>query len=57
MGATVLGAMIPASVHWYLMRKENRRRDTVDIVETEGKYTADELAEMGEDSPLFRFNL
>ncbi|KAJ5272917.1 Major facilitator superfamily domain general substrate transporter [Penicillium angulare] len=56
-GATVLGAMIPATVHWYLMRKENKRRDALDIVETEGKYTADELAEMGEDSPLFRFTL
>lgn len=49
--------MIPATIHWYLLRKENKRRNSLDIEETEGSYTTDELAEMGEDSPLFRYVL
>ncbi|RDW58152.1 hypothetical protein BP6252_13563 [Coleophoma cylindrospora] len=56
-GATVLGAMIPATVHWVLLRRENRRRDLVSEEETKARYSNEELAEMGEDSPLFRFTL
>ncbi|KAJ5724995.1 uncharacterized protein N7483_006352 [Penicillium malachiteum] len=58
-GATVLGAMIPATIHWYLMHKENSRRDDMQIDSTnvEALYSADELSEMGEESPLFRFIL
>lgn len=56
-GATVLGAMIPATVHWFLMRKENKRRDGLDVDEIERTYTPEQLGEMGEDSPLFRFVL
>lgn len=56
-GATVLGAMIPATVHWYLLRKENRRREMMSLEDVHEKYTPAELGEMGEDSPLFRFTL
>ncbi|KAL4800866.1 major facilitator superfamily domain-containing protein [Aspergillus venezuelensis] len=56
-GATVLGAMIPATLHWWLMRRENARREGVDVQQVKGKYTAEELGEMGEGSPLFRFTL
>ena len=49
--------MIPATIHWYLMRKENKCRDGLNIAEVERTYTAEELGEMGEDSPLFRFVL
>ncbi|KAJ7574411.1 major facilitator superfamily domain-containing protein [Mycena floridula] len=28
-GATVLGAMVPCMLNWYFLRKENRRRDTL----------------------------
>lgn len=56
-GATVLGAMIPATVHWFLLRKENKRRECVDAVAVAEKYTPAELGEMGENSPLFKFTL
>lgn len=56
-GATVLGAMIPGSIHWFLMRRENSRRDKLDIAEVQAQYTPAELGEMGEDSPLFRYML
>lgn len=55
-GATVLGAIVPATVHWWLLRRENRRREAVDVAEVEAKYLPAELAEMGEDSPLFRLS-
>jgi hypothetical protein len=56
-GATVLGAMIPASIHWFLLRRENKRRDGLDLATIETQYTNEQLGEMGEDSPLFRFTL
>lgn len=56
-GATVLGAMIPATIHWFLMRKENRRRDTLNMDTVQSQHTSLELSEMGENSPLFRFTL
>ncbi|KAK5653052.1 hypothetical protein OQA88_9338 [Cercophora sp. LCS_1] len=56
-GATILGAMIPATIHFLLMRRENKRRDAMDQEEVMGKYTASELGEMGENSPLFRYQL
>lgn len=56
-GATVLGAMLPATVHWWLLRRENRRRDLLDEQAIETMYTTVELADMGEDSPFFRFTL
>lgn len=56
-GATVLGAMIPATVHWWLMRRENSKRDQIDITQIQSKYTPAELGEMGEHSPLFRYTL
>lgn len=56
-GATVLGAMLPATVHWFLLRMENRRREGVDAVAVAEKYTPAELGEMGENSPLFKFTL
>lgn len=56
-GATVLGAMLPATLHWWLLRRENRKRTLLDAQTIESMYTPIELADMGEDSPLFRFTL
>ncbi|CAK7237470.1 hypothetical protein SBRCBS47491_009986 [Sporothrix bragantina] len=56
-GATVLGAMIPATIHWWLMRRENARRATLDVDAVQAQYTPAELSEMGENSPLFRYTL
>ncbi|KAI5895711.1 MFS general substrate transporter [Schizophyllum commune H4-8] len=56
-GATVLGAMIPCMINWYLLRRENRRRDAMDPAVIKETYTEEQLSEMGEDSPLFRFTL
>ncbi len=56
-GATVLGAMIPATIHWWLMRRANRQRDAIDPMAVQAQYTPAELGEMGEDSPLFRYTL
>lgn len=56
-GATVLGALIPATSHWWLLRRENRRRGGLAVDDIHAQHTSAELGEMGEDSPLFRFTL
>ncbi|KAK5690808.1 hypothetical protein LTR97_011969 [Elasticomyces elasticus] len=56
-GATVLGAMIPATIHWFLLRRDNARKAAVDVAEFKAKHTSEELSEMGELSPLFRYTL
>lgn len=56
-GATVLGAMIPATIHWWLMGRENKKRDAMDVDGVYATYTPAQLSEMGENSPLFRFTL
>ena len=54
-GATVLGAMTPCMINWYLLRRENIRRAAISEEEVRAKYTDEQLAAMGENSPLFRF--
>ena len=54
-GATVLGAMTPCMINWYLLRRENFRRAAISEEEVRAKYTDEQLAAMGENSPLFRF--
>jgi MFS family permease len=56
-GATVLGAMIPATVHWWLMRRDNRRKDAVGVEEATMAYTPQQLSAMEEYSPLYRYTL
>ena len=56
-GATVLGAMIPATVHWWLMRRDNIARDSMDSERIASEYTPEQLRDMEENSPLYRFTL
>lgn len=56
-GATVIGAMIPATIHWWLLKRENRKRDAIPVDQIHEQHTPAELGELGEDSPLFRFTL
>ncbi|KAH7308437.1 major facilitator superfamily domain-containing protein [Stachybotrys elegans] len=55
--ATVLGAMIPATIHWWLMRRENKKREVLDADRMLAEHTADELSSMEEYSPLYRYTL
>ncbi len=54
-GATVLGAMIPATIHWILLKRDNRKRDAISVDEVMATHTPEELGELGEYSPLFRY--
>ena len=47
--------MIPCMINWYPLRRENRRRDAMDPAVIKETYTEQQLSEMGEDSPLFRY--
>lgn len=52
----VFGIMVPLG-YWFILRSINRKRDLLSIEEVRAKYTDDELSEMGDLSPLFRYSL
>ena len=56
---TVLGAMGPATLHWWLMRRDNERREEEwrRNDEVRAEYSAEELSDLGEHSPSFRYSL
>lgn len=55
-GCTILGAVVPATLHWWLLRRDNVRKGRLSEEEV-GSYTAEELSDMGELSPVFRYLL
>jgi hypothetical protein len=55
-GCTVLGAMVPATLHWFLLRGDNLRREKLGDEKT-CEYTSQELSDLGELSPAFRYSL
>lgn len=56
-GATVLGAMIPATTHWWLLRRANNKRDAMDSDAVLAEYTPEQLKKMEEYSPAYRYTL
>ena len=53
--AAVSIACILTVILYFILKRENARRDAMSEEEVRAKYTADELAEMGDRSPLFRY--
>lgn len=53
--AVVSVACIMTVILSFLLKRENARRDAMSEVEIRAMYTPDELAEMGDKSPLFRY--
>lgn len=56
-GATILGAMIPATTHWWLMKRENKKRAAMNEDDVLREYTPEQLASMEEYSPLYKYTL
>lgn len=56
-GATILGGMLPATVHWWLLRRDNKRREAMDRDRVLAEHTPEQLSKMEEYSPLFRYIL
>jgi hypothetical protein len=48
--------MIPATLHYVLLLRDNRQRDQVTEEEVLNKYSSEELSRMEEHSPLFRYS-
>jgi hypothetical protein len=44
-----------AIVLHFLLKRENARRDAINQEDVNSRYTAEELADMGDKSPLFRY--
>lgn len=53
--AILAAACILAVILHTLLKRENKRRDRMSEAEVRAKYTEDELADMGDASPLFRY--
>lgn len=54
-GSVILGGVAPISAYWYFLSRENKRRDQMDVQQIKDSYSEEELAKMGEHSPLFRY--
>jgi hypothetical protein len=44
-------------VHWWLMKKENKKRDAVTREDVSAAHTPEQLSNMEEYSPLYRYTL
>lgn len=53
----MVGGVGVTIVNWYCLRAVNRKKDALSLQELEGKYTEQQLSEMGEYSPYFRYIL
>jgi hypothetical protein len=49
--------VVPSLLLRFMLAYENKRRDKVSEMEVREQYSEDELAEMGDKSPLFRYPL
>ncbi|KAG7735187.1 hypothetical protein KL948_000753 [Ogataea haglerorum] len=55
-GCTVLGAMIPCMCNYFYLRSQNRKRDALSQEEVD-KFSLEELAELGDMAPTYRYVL
>ncbi|KAM0750752.1 MFS general substrate transporter [Meredithblackwellia eburnea MCA 4105] len=53
----LIAGFIDITILYFILRRENARRDAMDEGEIRQKYTQEELDEMGDESPLFRYEL
>ncbi|TVY89299.1 High-affinity nicotinic acid transporter [Lachnellula willkommii] len=51
----MVGGVGATIANWYCLRASNRKKDKIPVEELEGKYTEQQLSEMGEYSPYFRY--
>ncbi|KAG7783278.1 hypothetical protein KL910_005339 [Ogataea haglerorum] len=55
-GCTVLGAMIPCMCNYFYLRSQNRKRDALSQEEVD-KFSLEELSELGDMAPTYRYVL
>ncbi|KAK5126480.1 hypothetical protein LTR85_010716 [Meristemomyces frigidus] len=53
----VLFGVIWPTIYYFILRRINQKRDGISEEEVMAKYSEEELAEMGDESPLFRYAL
>jgi len=51
----MVGGVGATIANWYFLRASNLKKDNIPLEELEGKYTEQQLSEMGEHSPYFRY--
>jgi hypothetical protein len=55
LGCTGLGCIVIPLIYWYVVRRINAQRDTIAPEEIAAKYSAEELHEMGDLAPTYRY--
>ncbi|KAG7878674.1 hypothetical protein KL938_003817 [Ogataea parapolymorpha] len=55
-GCTVLGAMVPCMCNYFYLRSQNKKRDALSQEEID-KFSLEELAELGDRAPTYRYVL
>jgi hypothetical protein len=53
---TVFGVIWPA-IYYVILKRINKKRAAIPVEETMSKYSPEELTEMGDLSPLFKYAL
>lgn len=48
---------VDITILYFILKRENARRDQVSEAEVRAKYTQHELDDMADQSPLFRYEL
>lgn len=43
-------------IYWAMLKRINAKRQSISLEEIRDKYTEEELSEMGDRSPLFRYS-
>lgn len=51
----VFGVIWPV-IYWVILKRTNAKRDAIPAEEIHAKYTDQELSDMGDRSPLFRYS-
>jgi len=51
----MVGGVGATIANWYCLRASNLKKDKIPMEELDGKYTEQQLSEMGEYSPYFRY--
>ncbi|RDW68624.1 hypothetical protein BP5796_09281 [Coleophoma crateriformis] len=56
LGMLVVFAIIWPVIYFFLLKRVNKKRAAMSLEEIHAKYTDEQLAEMGDESPLFRYS-
>jgi hypothetical protein len=55
LGFTGFGCVVVPIVYWWMIKRENKKREAIPVQDIRRDYTDEELHELGDLSPLYRY--